>query len=954
MKYRNVDSRRWSHGCLRSAAACLRRSGLVLLLIVVLLLLSSVVTAKTPAGTRIVNQGVILYEDPSGNEYKASSNQVIILVTPVYGISILPDGTVSAPGQQQDTVSDQAVSYPYTLTNTGNTDDIYILTPTYDAGNSDFRPQLPGGGTGMEVFWDRNTNGVVDAGEPLVASWNDTNDDGIVDLAEVARLDLGPLVQDELTGLIFSYVVPGEAADGAVAYAGIDGASTHFGEEPAGASGGDVGNIHKTTVIDDAVIQLTKSATPLRVDPGASVEYTIDGLNTGTQAANPVDFDVDGGTDNYSGVLVYDVIPTYSDTPFTLTGTPSGTPIGGTIVYADPADPDSDPASWNWSTTYTAGWKVVGYVTSGQLDVDATASLTFSAVIPVNHPAGYVHNYGYVKYADNQTPQDTHTVTSNDAPIEVGTEAGVVIEDTDYLSPAPPDNPPDDGSGVSNDTQTYPTAAAGETKAFTNRVQNAGSAEDTFDITLADVSTIPADWTVTFYKSDGLTPLPDTDGDGTPDTGPIAPDGYRDIVVKVSIPGDQPTLTAAKTAIIEATSSNDTQESDTTSDVIEGITEAGVNIQNRDGGSDPSPTIAAGECAQYPLDVINTGQSPDLFILSWSAPASGWNITFYRDIDDDGALANSEKVPVTQTVALDPGEEDHFVAVVCSPDDAAPGTGKSLGFTATSTNNPSVFDTQPDTMNLSAACGVDVGPDRSGIVRPGGAVWYDHTLKNTGDQATTVNLTLTTTTSWTHILYYAQDYDDGSGHSYVSGDFVVDTDSDGDPDIPNLNPAAEVLLSLKVFAPSNVAQGKTNIVTLTAVADCQAADDAVDITQVVSGGLVLRKEQSVTDTNANGVLGDPGDRITYTTSYKNLSAGPLSDVTVYEMIPEHTSYVDSSASGGTPPSGLSVMIEFSNDGGASWSSSEPTGVTNIRWHLSGPLPAGAESTTGVSFAVVIE
>lgn len=926
---------------------------LTLLSVVVLLVASSVALAKTPAGTKIVNQGVILYEDQEGNEYTTTSNQVIIVVTPVYGISILPDGTAADPGQEQDAVASQTVYYPYTLTNTGNTDDIYILTPTYDASNSDLRPQLPDGGTGMEIFWDKNVDGVVDAGEPLVASWNDTNDDGIVDLAEVVSLDLGPLVQDEVTGLIISYTVPGGAASGDSIYAGVDGASTHNGAVPAGASEDDVGNINKTTVINDAVIQVTKSATPLTLDPGASVEYKIDGLNAGTQAANTVDFDVDGGTDNYTGVLVYDVIPTYSNTPFTITGTPSGGPSGGTIVYANPTNPDSDPAQWDWSTSYTAGWKVVGYITDGALDVDASASLTFSVVIPLNHPAGYVHNYGWVHYADNQDPQGTHIVKSNDAPIEVRAEAGVVIEDTDYLSPPPPDNPADDGSGTSNDTQTYPTAAAGETKAFTNRVRNTGSAEDIFDIALAGGSTIPADWTVTFYNSDGLTPLADTDGDGTPDTGPIAPDGYRDIVVKVFIPADQPTLTTGKTAIIQATSSNDTQESDTTSDVIEQVTEAGVEIQNRDSGPDPSPTIAAGQCAQYPLDVINTGQAPDVFTLSWTGLAAGWEVVFYRDSNDNGIVDDSEKDPVTKTIALDPGQEDHFVASVCSPDDAIAGLD-SLNFTATSTNNTAVSDTEADTITVSSACAITLVPDRSGIVRPGGVVWYEHILKNTGDQQSTIDLVISTTTPWTHIIYYAQDYDNGSGYSYASGDPVVDTDSDGDPDVPNLASAAQVLLSLKVFAPSNVAEGKTDIATLTAVAECGAADDAVNITQVVSGGLVLHKQQSIDDYNGNGVLGDPGDRITYTTNYKNLSAGPLLDVTVYEMIPVHTSYVAGSAQGGTPPAGLTVTIQFSNDGGASWSSSEPTNVTNIRWQLSGPLPSGSQSLVGVSFAVEIQ
>ena len=947
----NVESRRWCHKCLRSVAACLRRSGLVLLLtITLLLLLSFVALAKTPAGTKIVNQGVILYEDEAGNSYTTTSNQVIIEVLPVYGISILPDGTAAAPGQSQDAVDGQRVYFPYTLTNTGNTDDSYILAPTL-GGSSTFTPALPDGKTGIEIFWDENMNGVVDAGESLVASWRDLNGNDVIDSGEVTSDTLGPLKQDEVTGLIIAYNVPAGLSAGDVTYVGVDGVSTH----DSGAQ--DVGNIHETTVIDDAVIAVTKSASPTAVDPGDTVTYTLSGENRGTQSARGRDYNVNGGTANYTGILVYDVIPVHNSTPFTVTGTPSGAPSGGTVVYANPADTNTDPTTWSWSTSYTAGDKVIGYVTSNgttnqDLAVSATISLTFQVLVPSDYPAGYIDNYGYVSYVDNQPTPDDHTVRSNDATVEVRSSAGVDIRDTDYLGLTP--NPADDGSGSSNDTETYTSAAAGTTVEFTNRVTNTGTATDIFDIALSASSTIPSGWTVTFYSSDGLTPLPDTDGDGYPDIGSLDAGDYRDIVVKVTIPADQGAATGPWNAIVQARSSLNTTVSDTTTDRIDAITQAGVDIQNRDGAVDPSPIISAGECANYPLDVINTGQAPDVFTLSWSGLSSGWNVLFYRDTDDDGTLDPGEKTPVTHTVLLDPGAEDHFIAVVCSPTDAAPVTGLGIDFTATSTNNTGVSDTQSDTINISSACAISLVPDHSGIVRPGGVGWYEHVLKNTGDQATTIDLTLTATTGWTHLLYYGEAYDDGSGHTYSVGDPVVDTNSDGTQDVPNLAIGSQIKLKIKVFAPSNAAEGTTDIATLTAVSSCGANAEVVDVTQVVSGGLVLHKEQQVIDHNGNGILGDPGDRITYTTSYKNLSAGELRDVTVYETIPAHTHYVVGSANGGTPPGGLTVTIEFSSDGGDSWSSSQSTAVTNIRWKLSGPLPAGASSSSGVSFQVDIE
>ena len=297
--------------------------------------------------------------------------------------------------------------------------------------------------------------------------------------------------------------------------------------------------------------------------------------------------------------------------------------------------------------------------------------------------------------------------------------------------------------------------------------------------------------------------------------------------------------------------------------------------------------------------------------------------------------------------------------VVCSPENATPETGKSLSFTATSTNNEAVSDTVNDTVNVSSLCKIDIKPDRSNTVRPGGVKLYEHTLVNTGDEKTTIDFVLETTKpDWDHQLQYAESYSDDSGNSYTEGDQVVDTDSDGTPDVPNLFSGGEVDLQLKLFAPSNVAEGIVDVTEVRATADCGFSDKVVDITTAVSGGLVLQKSQSIDDTNNNGTTGDPGDRITYTTGYKNISAGPLAEVTVYEQIPDKTSYVVGTADGGSPPSGLSVTIRFSSDGGNTWNYS-PSGtvdpaVTNIRWRLSGPLPAGAEAGTGVSFKVEIQ
>lgn len=83
--------------------------------------------------------------------------------------------------------------------------------------------------------------------------------------------------------------------------------------------------------------------------------------------------------------------------------------------------------------------------------------------------------------------------------------------------------------------QRLPTATPGTTVVFTNVLTNRGNTTDTFDITLSD-STFPPGTIFTLFRPDGVTPLADTDGNGTPDTGPVAPNASFNILVRAQIP----------------------------------------------------------------------------------------------------------------------------------------------------------------------------------------------------------------------------------------------------------------------------------------------------------------------------------------------------------------------------------------------------------------------------------
>jgi hypothetical protein len=90
---------------------------------------------------------------------------------------------------------------------------------------------------------------------------------------------------------------------------------------------------------------------------------------------------------------------------------------------------------------------------------------------------------------------------------------------------------------------------AGQPAAFSVDVLNAGDqGNDTFDLSASST------WPVTFFASNGTTPLTDSDGDSIPDTGSLAPGARRTVVARVAVPGGQ-APGANITASLVATSS---------------------------------------------------------------------------------------------------------------------------------------------------------------------------------------------------------------------------------------------------------------------------------------------------------------------------------------------------------------------------------------------------------------
>jgi uncharacterized repeat protein (TIGR01451 family) len=267
------------------------------------------------------------------------------------------------------------------------------------------------------------------------------------------------------------------------------------------------------------------------------------------------------------------------------------------------------------------------------------------------------------------------------------------------------------------DVQTAPTTTTTTKVTFTNTVKNPGNRPDVFDIT-----TVPANiptgavYTVELLDNTGA-PLKDTDGDGKPDTGSLAPGATVDIRVEVTLPAGSASTDATKqpTFTVTATSSNDVTRKDDTTDKLllpgalfgDKVTPAGdpnpalvVNQNAVAPGTPNSPTTSTtNTLTSIPMQIKNTGGAPEAFTpvgtITFNTPTGPKTVpvSYLPDANCDGTADSA--TPVTVTPVLAPGATYCLIPVVAVPDNAYPGsypllqtaTGNTTGVVAKDIND---------------------------------------------------------------------------------------------------------------------------------------------------------------------------------------------------------------------------------------------------------------------------
>ena len=810
-----------------------------------LLLAGAIGTAPTSAfaapaaGTAIGNQASASYTDASNTPRTVTSNVVTAIVQQVASLTLTQSTSRTvAVGSQ--------VSYPVTLTNTGNGADTFNLSFT-QSGAFAF--------TSVVFYADANGDGVADNAIPITAT---------------TALAAGDVFRFVAVG-----TVPGSAVSGNTNSLVVTGTSGF--NAAVSASVTDI-----TTVTSNAVVNVTKAMSSGSGLPGSGPHtITLTYNNSGNTAA--------------SAVQLRDLLPA-GLTYVANSGRWSAT---GATVLTDASNVDAQGAGP--TIIYDFGVTVANQVTAviSSVAPGQTGTLTFSVTIatynsgtatgqlagPINNTASYSYNDG----AANVGPVSSNTYAFTVTPVIAVTMTGQTVASATQGSTVVFTNVvKNNGNTPDSFDITLPTSSFPAGTSFQlYQADGVTPLLDTNGNGVPDTGTLASGATYNVVLRATLPPI----ASGGPFT-----------VSKTATSKLDPSKTATVNDTLTAIVANSVDMTNIAAIGGGGVTGVGPGPE---ASAQTTNTTNPGTTTRFTLFVNNTSGVADTYDLSASTTSSfaaltlpaGWTVVF----------RNAAGAIITNTGVVNGGTAQQVFADVTVPagQAAIPGAGLDLYFRALSPSTGTI-DRLHDAVVVNTVRSVQIAPNNSGQVFAGSSIVYAHTLTNTGNVTensgtSSIALALTNTQGTFSTIVYR----DANNNGVIdAGDPVINVPADLGP----IAPGASVRLLVRVSATGGAAAGITDTTTLTVTTSgsvnavaAPATVTSTDNTTVIAGNLVLLKEQAI-DANCDGIAdtafsnanisagATPGACVRYRVTITNIGTSDVISVVLSDATPANTTY----------------------------------------------------------------
>ena len=334
------------------------------------------INAGTAAGTVISNSGTISFQDDLGNtQSPKASNTVTTTVAQGAGVVVDPDQTAFV---HQGTGN--AVTYTFTVTNTGNGTDRFDLTDIIVSSQFNVKVELLDSAGAVLATDNLTANGTWDS----VTAGADTDGDGLPDTGNIAA------------GAVVTYQVRITEGNGAgnaqQTVVQIKGTSNFD------ATVSDVATFTAIVAQTQFILDLTKTDAPDPVISGSNITYTLVVTSSGTRAltnvvitdpipANTTFVGATGGGTLSAGVVTWTIATLASGASQTLTLTVQiGAGVAnGTVVINTASATSTQTPTPTQSTTTTTVQSPVSFATSSKTVNFGTATpgttLTYTIVV---------------------------------------------------------------------------------------------------------------------------------------------------------------------------------------------------------------------------------------------------------------------------------------------------------------------------------------------------------------------------------------------------------------------------------------------------------------------------------------------------------------------------------------------------------------------------------------------